>query len=304
MTKPILTVGMLTHDDYHGVYFTINAIRMYHADVADKLHFVVIDNNPDQQHGQETKRLVQGLPNATYHEIRGVSSTSFRNLVFELSPADHVLCLDCHVLLWPKAISRLVAFYEDNPDFHDLIQGPLVSETGTIYATEMLPTWRGGNFGIWHNSGKADDETADMFEIPMHGMGLFACSRVGWPRFTAGMRHFGAEEGTIHEKFRLLGRKCWCFPFLRWLHRFGRPGGPNYRNTSEDKVRNYLLTFTETQLPIESIEDYWKHRLSGNKQQSEAKMEELMFWAQTLPPSPFPQAQHDRFLGEPIKIAD
>ena len=55
-----LTVGMPTYRDFHGVYFTIQALRMYHELAGVEL--VVVDN-----YGcQATRRFVEGLPEARY----------------------------------------------------------------------------------------------------------------------------------------------------------------------------------------------------------------------------------------------
>ena len=43
--QPRLCVGMATCDDFDGVWFTIQAIRMYQSDVLADLSFVVIDNS-------------------------------------------------------------------------------------------------------------------------------------------------------------------------------------------------------------------------------------------------------------------
>ena len=34
--NPILTIGMATYDDYDGVYFTTQAIRLYHPEVTEE----------------------------------------------------------------------------------------------------------------------------------------------------------------------------------------------------------------------------------------------------------------------------
>lgn len=303
----MLTVGMLTYDDYDGVFFTLNAIRMYHREISDKIHFCVVDNNPESKHGEEVRRLCKLLGRCNYNTISGASASTFKNMVFEVAPTDQVLCMDCHVLLWPKSLNRLVKFYEQNPwAKHDLIQGPLINENHDVIATHMLPSFRGWNFGIWHNDGRANDETAAPFEIPLQGMGLFACSRQGWLRYSPGMRYFGAEEGTIHEKFRRSGRKTWCLPFLRWLHRFGRPGGAPYHNTAESKIRNYLMSFRDADLPLEHIAKYFTRHLHPNIEVANKKMEELLKWANSLPPStlpPKPQG-YKPFLSIPVEYLD
>lgn len=302
MAEPLLTIGILTHNDYDGVYFTISSIRMHHPEVADRIRYTIVDNSPDTPHGEAVRNLAKNLPNVDYHQVRGVSSSTFKNLNFELARTPYVLHLDGHVLLQPLAISRLLKFYDKYPNCHDLLQGPLYGDDNKVIATHMRPAWRGGNFGTWEIDSRGTSAENDMFEIPMHGMGLFACSRAGWPRFAGGMRAFGAEEGAIHEKFRLMGRKTWCLPFLGWMHRFGRPNGASYQHTNEDKVRNYLAAFKEVHLPTESIREHYKHRIMPHdKAKNEAWIDELMMYENHLPASPFVRPEgYVPFLGQQI----
>ena len=60
---------------------------------------------------------------------------------------------------------------------------------------------------VWHwgDDPRGADPTAPGFDIPMHGLGLFACRRAAWPGFHPKFRGFGGEEGYIHEKFRQCG---------------------------------------------------------------------------------------------------
>jgi hypothetical protein len=44
-----------------------------------------------------------------------------------------------------------------------------------------------------------------------------------------------------------------CLPFLKWLHRFARPDGVKYELTLENKVRNYILEFTELDLDLSPV---------------------------------------------------
>ena len=45
MTKT-LTIGMATYDDFDGVFFSVQAIRMYHKEILDDIEIVIVDNNP------------------------------------------------------------------------------------------------------------------------------------------------------------------------------------------------------------------------------------------------------------------
>lgn len=95
------------------------------------------------------------------------------------------------------------------------------------------------------------------FEIGMQGLGIFTCRRDAWLGFNPRFRGFGGEEFYIHEKFRQAGRTCWCLPWLRWLHRFGRPQGVPYALSVEDRIWNYLVGWSELGLPLDSIYEHF-----------------------------------------------
>jgi hypothetical protein len=95
----------------------------------------------------------------------------------------------------------------------------------------------------------------------MQGTGLFACRRAVWPGFNPNFRGFGGEEGYIHEKFRQAGGRTLCLPFLRWMHRFGRPLGITYPNIWEDRIRNYYIGRIELGLQTADIESHFKELL-------------------------------------------
>jgi hypothetical protein len=48
-----------------------------------------------------------------------------------------------------------------------------------------------------------------------------------------------------------------CNPFVRWLHRFGRPGGVRYPLTRQIKVRNYVLEFLELGRDLEPVREHF-----------------------------------------------
>lgn len=97
----------------------------------------------------------------------------------------------------------------------------------------------------------------DVFEIPGMGCGLMAFRKDAWQGFNPEFRGFGGEELYIHEKFRRAGGKCLCLGFLKWLHRFGRPGGVPYRLSTEDKCRNYIIGHMELGLDLAQIEQHF-----------------------------------------------
>jgi hypothetical protein len=61
-----LTIGMATYDDYDGVYFTLQAIRLYHPEIINDVEFIIIDNNPDGPCAQALKELGNWISNYRY----------------------------------------------------------------------------------------------------------------------------------------------------------------------------------------------------------------------------------------------
>jgi hypothetical protein len=159
------------------------------------------------------------------------------------------------------ALKRLLCYFGANPDTRDLLQGPLLYDDLEKVGSHFHPAWRGGMYGYWESDPRAYDSDGAPFEIPMHGLGLFACRRGAWPGFNPAFRGFGGEEGYIHEKFRLAGGRTLCLPFLRWIRRFNRPLGPPYRNTWTDRMRNYLIGFREVGWPTDDVIAHFRELL-------------------------------------------
>src|SRR5215217_6873557 len=236
-----LTIGMATYNDFNGVYFTLQALRLY-QDLQDT-ELLVIDN-----YGcPATKELVEGWVHGARYvlatEVRGTAAAKDR--VFREARGEAVLCCDSHVLLAPGAIRRLKEYYREHPECPDLLQGPVVYDDLQTISTHFDPAWRGEMWGIWQTDPRGQDPEGEPFEISMQGMGVFSCRKGAWPGFNPMFRGFGWEEGYIHEKFRRAGGRCLCLPWLRWTHRFGRPAGIEYPLTVEEKLRNYLIGHAE-----------------------------------------------------------
>jgi UDP-glucose 4-epimerase len=240
-----LTIGMATYDDYDGVYFTLQAIRMYHPEILDEVEFIVIDNNPTGPCGPALADLTNWIPSYRYIPKGDITGTAIRDWVFQEADGRFVLCVDSHVLIVNGALKRLIDYIDADADSKDLLQGPLIYDDLKHYSTHFRPEWRAGMFGTWDADPAGADPDQPPFEIPMQGLGLFGCRRSAWPGFNPEFRGFGGEEGYIHEKIRQRGGRVLCLPFLRWMHRFGRPLGTAYDNRWEDRVRNYLIGFRE-----------------------------------------------------------
>jgi hypothetical protein len=235
-----LTIGMPTYQDFDGVYFALQSLRLYQD--LEETELLVVDN-----YGCEhTKRLVESWVKGRYILATDTVGTApAKELVFREAQGEAVLCCDSHVQFGPGVIARLKAFYRDHPDSDDLLQGPLVYDDLESIATHFDPVWRGQMWGVWATDPRGSDPDGAPFEIPMQGMGAFSCRKRAWLGFNPRFRGFGGEEGYIHEKFRQAGRRTLCLPWLRWTHRFSRPSGVPYPLSVDDKFRNYILGHAE-----------------------------------------------------------
>ncbi len=243
-----LTIGMATYNDFDGVYFTLQALRLYH-DLTDT-ELLVVDN-----YGcTHTRSLVENWLNGRYILATDkVGTAAGRELVFREARGAATLCCDSHVFFAPGTIARLKAYHREHPDCADLLQGPLIYDDLHSFSTHFAPAWRGQMWGTWATDPRGADPEGEPFDIPMQGLGAFSCRTSAWPGFNPQFRGFGGEEGYIHEKFRRAGGRCLCLPWFRWLHRFGRPAGVPYPLTIEDKLRNYLIGHTELGLDLRPI---------------------------------------------------
>jgi hypothetical protein len=120
-------------------------------------------------------------------------------------------------------------------------------------------------YGVWAFDSRGADPGAPAFDIPMQGLGVFACRRDAWPGFNRSFRGFGGEEGYIHEKIRQRAGRTLCLPFLRWVHRFARPLGTPYPNRWEERIRNYFVGFTELGLDTAPMEAHFAELLGAER---------------------------------------
>ena len=257
-----LCIGMATYDDYDGVYFSVQALRLYHPEVMDRVSILVLDNDPTGQAAWPLRELSDRVEQLRYVPCAEVRGTAVRDLLFRYATADWVLVMDCHVLLEPGALAALLRYIDEHPDSDDLLQGPIEwDELGGLVATHFEPEWRSGMYGTWAVDDRGTALDSEPFEIPMHGLGCFAARRKSWLGFNPRFSGFGGEEGYLHEKYRQHGRRTVCLPFLRWVHRFDRPAGIQYVNRWEDRIRNYLIGWDELGLDVGDVVDHFGEHL-------------------------------------------
>ena len=153
MSKPVLTIGIPCRDDFDGVFFTLQSLRMHHAEAMADVQIIVADNNPDSAEGNAVAKLcaaAQG-PRPTRHlkagELNGPAAVKQR--IFDEAETDGVLCMDSHVLLQPGAVAALVQMFRSGNDGGNLLHGPLIYDDLQGHSTHFALKWSGNMWGVW-----------------------------------------------------------------------------------------------------------------------------------------------------------
>jgi hypothetical protein len=277
--KPKLTIGFPVFRDFDGLYFSACDIPLTHPEIADDVEIIVVDNDPDPSSpfAKATKRWVNEFFAASVR-ARYVSAPEpggpalAKQRCMDEASGEFVLVMDSHVRIVKGGLARLLQFYAENPKTYDLHSGPLFydvdalragrGEPLTQFATHMDEVWRGHDLGTWATDPRGAALDAEPFEISAMGAGLFTCRHEAFVGFNPNVRGFGGEEYYLYHKTRQAAGKGVCLPFLRWVHRFGRPGGIPYPLTLWDKVRNYVICHQELGRPLDGIHE---HFLLGDK---------------------------------------
>lgn len=261
---------MATHDDYDGVYFTIQSLRLHHSLEEKNVDFIVIDNNPLSKHGEETKKFVEDRIGGKYIPHTENNTSFIKYKIFDYSESEYTICLDPHVMISKNGINHLISYFEkDISNQKNLVQGPLLHDSLKNVSTHFDPTWRDSMYGIWATNKEALEKN-EPFDIPMQGMGAFACKTSNWIDISDKFKGFGGEEGYIHEKFRQNGGRTICLPQFKWIHRFGRPNGVPYPLKLEDRVWNYFIGWLEiyndpNHQMIRDIKEHFNEKIGADK---------------------------------------
>lgn len=242
MNKIKWTIGMPSYNNFTEVYFTIQALRMYHNLV--NCEIVIIDNYGDdclkefcQKSGNNIVRYYRET------EVTGVSYA--KNKIFDHARGEYVLVIDSHILIQPGTLDHV-------PPNDDMIQGPLLCADNVSYLCEWKKVWRSKMWGIW--SEKVYELPKKPWEIWATGAGFFAVKKSSWLGFNDKFRGFGGESGYIQEKYRKAGRKVWCYPNMIWMHLFYNQGRKiPFPLNMRDRIRNYLIGFHELELDTVDI---------------------------------------------------
>lgn len=253
----LLTIGMPTFNDYDGVYFSIQALRM--NQILEDVELLVFDNFGENQ--LETFCKTAGV---SYYRDNSKNGSAFgKDQVFKYAKGEWVLCLDSHVLLFPGTVSRLLNWIKENKKCKDLVHGPLIYDDLQNISTHFTPTWHGMFWGQWATDPQGTNPNNPAFEVPAAGCGLMMCRQNAWLGFNPLARGWGGEECYIQQKYRQNGRRAICLPFLRWVHRFHKAHGIPYPIKLVDRVYNYLICYRELGMDETEVLEHFKPFMMG-----------------------------------------
>jgi hypothetical protein len=111
--RKFLTIGMATINDYDGVYFSVQSIRLSHPEVTADTEILVLDNNPEGPCADPLKKLESYVDGYRYVPFARWSGTAARDILFREAASEWVLVMDSHVLFAPGSLSRLISFFRD-----------------------------------------------------------------------------------------------------------------------------------------------------------------------------------------------
>jgi glycosyltransferase involved in cell wall biosynthesis len=242
------SICLPAYNNFTEVYFTVQSLRMHH-DMRDK-EIIVVDN-----YGKDNRLFdfckAKGRGVVRYEKATEKTGVSYaKNRAIEIASGEFVLCMDSHILLKQGC-------FDIDPTGDDFIQGPCVSNGFEKIGREWLPVWRSGMWGTWNY--------VPFFELPKEpypiwaiGAGFFATRRASWLGFNPKFSGFGGETGYIQEKYRKAGRRVLSYPNMQWLHFFcTQQRRVPYPLNVIDKVKNYLIGFTELGLDTEPIKRHF-----------------------------------------------
>ena len=149
--KKLLTIGMAHKDDWDGAAFTIQNLKfqIMSMGIQDRCEIIVIDDSNDSPSAKELERLCNwGGVQARFIKAHIGGTAQPRNQIFAEAEGEYVLCLDCHVLLHPNALTTLLDYYKTNDNTY-LIQGPILYNDLHQSSCMFDPVWRAEMYGIW-----------------------------------------------------------------------------------------------------------------------------------------------------------
>lgn len=273
-TAPLLTISIPSFNEYENTYWTVQMLRLYHAEALQRCELLVIDNNPNSEDGRLLAKQMEAIGVRYERFTEATGSHLPKQHAFTIGRGRFVMHMDCHVALPSGALSKLLDHLDANPDCTDLMSGPLLRQGFSadrlargeasidgkrdLIGTHQILQWGGTEtkmsnaLGTWAREPdwRIDGEP---FEVPQQGTGLFVCRRDAFPGFSPHFKGWGGNETYLMEKFRRRGDRVVILPWLLWMHFFGKKpsgAGGDSGNGLHLTMRNYLIGSLELGWPF------------------------------------------------------
>ena len=117
-------------------------------------------------------------------------------------------------------------------------------------------------YGDWVSDPRAADPDGEPFEFRCRAGCSPAAATPG--RGSIGVSRLRRRRRLYPREIPPGRRRALCLPFLRWIHRFNRPHGPPYRNTWDDRIRNYFIGADELGLDTGALEAHFRQQMGGD----------------------------------------
>ena len=118
-------------------------------------------------------------------------------------------------------------------------------------------------YGVWESDPRGEDPQAAGIDIPMQGLGLFACRRGAWPGFDPGSAGLAVKKATsTRRRASAADERCVC----RSCDGSTGSSGPSVHlivTRWEDRIHNYYVGFTELGLDTAEMEAHFAELLGA-----------------------------------------
>ena len=269
----VLTIGIPTHSDYTGLYFTLLFFRRAIAEqgLESKVKLLVVDNKPAYG-GDALRKMVEGDFQARYAVLHSPESTGApRDLLVHLCDTDWILVVDSHVELEERVdLKTLVEWCDGNPSkdlHHGICMSSRLTDPKTNKRVAVWTHWNPvhGRDGLFGTSALAqllvDNPRHPAMRIVISGCGLFLTRKDSFIGFHPEQTGFGAE-GWLPLRYYEEGRSVWVEPWLRFFHCFRPktvkvPYDVRFRSIATNQLRyvrdlkpNPFLTYSGVKLAM------------------------------------------------------
>lgn len=255
-----LTIGIYVYDDYDGVRYLIDSIRINNPEILSNIEFVIIDNCPDTTNSNALMEfLTTSVKNVAFNYVAygRYPNHAYRFEAIELAKTPYVLVTESKTQFTPGSLKSLIDFFDSGMDEGRIITGPRIKDDFSDVMTHFKYEWNGEFYGVAEKDPRVDSQV-EPFEIEGILPGVFAIRKADWRKIS---RAAFASNGAYAEdvvlsmrKFLTLGKRPLCLPTFKWTCRMIKTNGKNIPDSVLNRFHNYATAFLQLGLNDKLIE--------------------------------------------------